>query len=347
MKKHTRQSLAALAMTLAAFGAQAEDKELNLYVWSEYIPEDVIEAFTKETGIEVNLTTYESNEAMYAKLKLTNGAGYDIVLPSTYYISMMQKDGLLQKLDKQKLGNMKNLDPALLDKSYDKGNHYSVPYFWGSTSIGVNAEEIDPKTITSWKDLFKPEFKGRLLLTDDVREVFQIGLALNGHSANTTDEAQIKQAYETLKPLIANTQVFNSDAPRLPYLSGDVDIGMIWNGEVYMANNEGGNLAYIYPKEGAIFWVDSFAVPSHAEHPDAAHRFINYMMRPEVAKACVEYVGYATPNLPGKALLPDELKNSPVIFPDAATVAKGEFQTDVGDAIGLYESYWTKLKTGQ
>ncbi|WKE67313.1 extracellular solute-binding protein [Gallaecimonas kandeliae] len=347
MNKQARQALLALAMGAAAFGAQAADKTLNLYVWSEYIPEEVIDNFTKDTGIEVNLTTYESNEAMFAKLKLTEGAGYDVVVPSTYYISLMQKDGLIQKLDKSKLANFKNLDPALLNKAYDPGNQYSVPYFWGSTAIGVNTDDIDPKAITSWKDLFKPEYKGKLLLTDDVREVFQIGLKLNGYSANSTDPEQIKKAYETLKPLVANTQVFNSDAPRMPYLSGDVDIGMIWNGEVYMANKEGGKLAYVYPKEGAIFWVDSFAVPSHAEHPDAALQFINYMMRPQVAKACVEYVGYATPNVPGRALLPDELKNSPVIFPSKDIVAKGEFQTDVGDAISLYESYWTKLKTGK
>lgn len=346
MNKEIRRGALALMLGLSAFAAQAQDKELNLYVWSEYIPDDVIENFTKETGIEVNVTNYESNEAMFAKLKLTNGAGYDVVVPSTYYISVMSKDGLLQKIDKSKLDNFKNLDPALLNKPYDPNNQYSVPYFWGSTAIGVNADEIDPKTITTWKDLFKPEYKGRLLLTDDVREVFQIGLTLNGFSANTTDPKEIEKAYETLKPLVANTQVFNSDAPRLPYLSGDADIGMIWNGEVYMANKEGGNLAYVYPKEGAIFWVDSFAIPSHAEHTEAALKFINYMMRPEVAKECVEYVGYATPNLPGKALLPDALKNSKVIFPDKATVDKGQFQTDVGDAIGIYEKYWTKLKTG-
>ncbi|WP_115718674.1 extracellular solute-binding protein [Gallaecimonas mangrovi] len=346
MRKQLGRALFAMALGLSAFAAKADDKQLNLYVWSEYIPQDVIDNFTKETGIEVNVTTYESNEAMFAKLKLTKGAGYDVVVPSTYYISMMSKDGLLKKLDKSQLPNLKNLDPNLLNKEYDPGNQYSVPYFWGSTAIGVNADDIDPKTIHSWKDLFDPKYKGRLLLTDDVREVFQIGLTLNGYSANSTDPKQIEKAYETLKPLVANTQVFNSDAPRLPYLSGDVDIGMIWNGEVYMANKEGGHLAYIYPKEGAIFWVDSFAIPSHAEHTTAALKFINYMMRPEVAKECVEYVGYATPNLAGKALLPDALKNSKVIFPDKETVDKGQFQTDVGPAISIYEKYWTKLKTG-
>ncbi|WP_406667854.1 extracellular solute-binding protein [Gallaecimonas sp. GXIMD1310] len=338
-------SAATLALSVS-LSAHASDKQLNLYTWSEYIPQDVLNQFTKETGIEVNVTTYESNEAMFAKLKLTHGKGYDVVVPSTYYISMMAKDGLLQKLDKSALSNFKNLDPSLLNKSYDPANQYSVPYFWGSTAIGVNADVIDPKTITSWKDLFNPKYKGQLLLTDDVREVFQIGLVLNGYSANATSEAQIKQAYETLKPLVANTQVFNSDAPRMPYLSGDVNIGMIWNGEAYMANQEGGHIAYIYPKEGAIFWIDSFAIPSGAEHVTAANKFINFMMRPEVAKACVEYVGYATPNVPGRALLPKKLRDSSIIFPDKETVAKGQFQTDVGDAIGIYEKYWTKLKTG-
>jgi spermidine/putrescine transport system substrate-binding protein len=144
-----------------------------------------------------------------------------------------------------------------------------------------------------------------------------------------------------------NVLVFNSDAPREPYLAGDVDLGMIWNGEVIQARDEGVDLEYVYPDEGAVFWVDSFVVPAGAENVDEAHAFIDFMLRPDIAKACVEYVGYATPNLAAIELLDEETRNDPVIFPSAEIVANGEFQTDVGDAIELYNRYWEMLKVGR
>ena len=325
---------------------QAAEK-LVFYNWSEYLPEGVLEQFTKETGIEVDYTTFESNEVMYSKLKLQKGKGYDVVVPSTYYIAKMRAEGLLQPLDKSKLSGLKNLNSALLDKPYDPGNQYSVPYLWGSTGIGINTESLDKSTITSWADLWDPKWKNKLLLTDDVREVFHMALKINGHSANSTNPDEIRQAYEKLQQLMPNVLVFNSDAPREPYMAGDVDLGMIWNGEVIMAQEEMPDLDYVYPKEGAIFWVDSFAIPAGSTNVEAAHKFIDFMLRPDIAKLCSEEIGYATPNLKGYELLDEEVRNNKIIFPDAATVANGEFQTDVGDALKLYNDYWEKLKTGK
>lgn len=141
--------------------------------------------------------------------------------------------------------------------------------------------------------------------------------------------------------------VFNSDAPREPFLAGDVSLGMIWNGEVVMAQEEEDAIQYVYPDEGAVFWVDSFVIPAGAMNVDAAHRFIDFMMRPEIAQACVEYVGYATPNKAALELLDEETRTNPVIFPSAEVVENGEFQTDVGDAIKLYNKYWEMLKVGR
>ncbi|MGB3622512.1 extracellular solute-binding protein [Ketobacter sp. MCCC 1A13808] len=326
--------------------AQAADK-LVVYNWSEYIPEGVLEKFTKETGIEVDYSTYESNEVMYSKLKLQKGKGYDIVVPSTYYISKMGKEGLLQPIDKSKLSNLKNLNPTLMNKEYDPDNKYSVPYLWGSTGIGINVSSVDPKSITSWADLWDPKWKNKLLLTDDVREVFHMALKINGHSANSTDPEEIKQAYEKLKQLMPNVLVFNGDAPREPFMAGDVSLGMIWNGEVIMAQEEDPDIQYIYPAEGAAFWVDSFAIPSGAANAVAAHKFIDFMMRPEIAKLSSEEIGYATPNLAGLKLLEPSVRENKTIFPDEAIVAKGDFQTDVGEAMKLYNDYWQKLKAGQ
>lgn len=344
MKHAVRLTLGLLAAVPLAASAAGQ---VVVYNWSEYIPEDVLEQFTEETGIEVVYSTYESNEVMYSKLQLQNNKGYDVVFPSTYYVSKMAREGRLLALDQGKLPNLKNLDPTILDKDYDPGNRFSLPYFWGSTGIGVNADDIDPDTIHSWEQLWDPKYERSLLLTDDVREVFHVALSINGHSPNTTDPAEIEQAYQKLKDLMPNVLVFNSDAPREPFLAGDVSLGMIWNGEVIMAREEDEAIRYVYPDEGAVFWVDSFVIPSGAENVDEAHAFIDFMLRPEVAKACVEYVGYATPNRAALELLDEGTRDDPVIFPPAEIVARGEFQTDVGEAIELYNTYWEMLKVGR
>ncbi len=335
------------SLLLALSGAADAAGKLVVYNWSEYIPEGVIERFTKETGIEVDYSTYESNEVMYSKIQLQKGKGYDIVVPSSYYIDRMRSEGLLHKIDKSRLTNFKHLYRTLLDKPYDPDNQYSVPYLWGSTGIAVNAAVIEPGSIKRWADLWDPRWKGQLLLTDDVREVFHMALKINGHSANSTDPEEIRLAYEKLKELMPNVLVFNSDAPREPYMAGDVNLGMIWNGEAVMAQQEMPDIRYVYPEEGTIFWVDSFAIPAGAENLDEAHAFIDFMLRPEIAKLCSEEIGYATPNLAGVKLLDAEIRNNPTIYPDRQVFVNGEFQSNVGDSLRLYNEYWEKLKTGR
>lgn len=342
-----KQAFWCVVLWLWAGYAMAAGKVV-VYNWAEYIPQGVVEAFEQETGIKVEYSTYENNEVMYAKLKLQQGKGYDVVVPSTYLVAKMRDEGLLQKLDHGKLTNFKNLDKNLLDKPYDPGNQYSIPYLWGSTGIAVNAKEVDPASITGWADLWDAKWQGKLLLTDDVREVFHMALKKNGFSTNTTNQDEIKTAYEDLQKLMPNVRVFNADAPREPFLAGDVSIGMIWSGEASMAQKENPDIKYIYPKEGAAFWVDSFAIPSGAENVDNAHKFIDYMLRPEVGKKVVEELAYSTPNAAALVLLPEALRNDPVVVPPAELVAKGEFQDDVGNAIiGIYNSYWDKLKSGR
>ncbi|MCB2217025.1 extracellular solute-binding protein [Desulfofustis glycolicus] len=335
-----------LCTLLCAFPASAAEK-VYIYNWTEYIPDTVLRQFTAETGIEVIYTTYDSNETMYAKLKLVDDDGYDLVVPSTYYVNKMGREDMLVALDHELLPHLGDLDPNLMDRPFDPGNVYSIPYMWGSTGIGVNSNEILPETIDSWQDLWKPEFKGRLLLQDDMREVFHMALKIKGYSSNSRDPEQIEQAYQLLRELMPNVLLFNSDSPRLPYLAGEVSIGMIWNGEAWMAQQENPAIVYIYPQEGAAFWVDSFVIPKGARNIENAHAFIDFMLRPEIAKICVEENGYATPVLGAIALLDEEVRSSPVIFPAARIVENGEFQTDVGEALPIYQQYWEKLRTGQ
>ena len=340
------QSAIAAALVMLAGAVQADGK-LVVYNWAEYIPDGILADFEKETGIKVEYSTYENNEVMYSKLKIQKGKGYDIVVPSTYLVSKMRDEGLLQKVDKTKLSNFKNLMPDLLNKPYDPNNDYSVPYLWGSTGIGVNSEEIDPSTVSKWVDLWDTKWKNKLLLVDDVREAFGMALQKNGHSVNTKNPDEIKQAYEDLQKLMPNVRVFNADAPREPFLAGDVNLGMIWSGEANMAQKENDKIQYIYPKEGSGFWVDSFTIPAGAENVENAHKFIDYMLKPEVGKKVVEQLGYSTPNKEVKALVETKLQNNPIIFPPSDILSKAEFQQDVGDAIKLYNDYWEKLKTGK
>lgn len=346
MRNMIKHILVALPILLVAFQALASDK-VYVYNWTEYLPEDVLEQFTKETGIEVIYSTYDSNETMYAKLKLIKDDGYDVVFPSTYFVSKMGSEGMLQPLDHSLLPNAKNLDPAVMNKPYDPDNTYSVPYMWGSTGIGLNTGMIEKDTVTSWKDLWRPEFKGQLLLQDDMREVFHMALKIKGYSSNSTDPKEIEEAYLLLKELMPNVLLFNSDSPRLPYLAGEVNVGMIWNGEAWMAQEENPEIAYIYPKEGANFWVDSFVIPKTARNPGSAHAFINFMLRPDIAKVCVEENGYATPVRDALPLLEENVRSSRTIFPPQEIVNQGEFQKDVRDALQIYQQFWEKLRTGQ
>lgn len=322
-------------------------QKVVIYNWTEYIPEDVLQAFTKETGIDVEYATYESNEAMYSKLKLLDGKGYDLAVPSTFYVEKMRKEGLIQPINKSLLSNYGNLDEALLNKPYDPDNAYSVPYLWGSTSIAVNGDDVDASAITSWADLWKPEYAGKLMIMDDVRDNFYVGLRVAGFQNNTVDETEISAAYEKLKELWPSIKVINSDSPKSPLIRGEVSIGAIWNGEAYMAQEELPNLTYIYPEEGAVLWVDSFVIPKGAENLENAHKFIDFMLRAESAKAAIEELGYAAPNVPGIALLDEDLRNNKIVFPDKSDIAKGSYHQDLGDAVLIYEKYWELLKAGR
>lgn len=326
--------------------AIAAEKELYFYNWSEYIPSDVLEKFTKETGIKVIYSTYESNESMYAKLKMHSG-GYDLVVPSTYYVQKMRDEGMLQKINKEKLTHFSGIDPNNLNKPFDPNNEYSIPYIWGATGIGVNTESIKAGSVNAWADLWDPKYKGQLLMMDDAREFFHIALKKLGFSANTTNPDEIKAAYLELKKIMPNVLVFNSDSPGNPYISGDVELGMLWNGSAYSARTEEAPIDIVWPKDGAIFWMDSLSIPANAKNTDAAHQMINFLLRPENAAKIAVEIGYPTPIKAAYPLLPKDFINNPSVYPPQDVMENGEWQNSVGKANVLYEQYFQKLKAGQ
>ena len=325
----------------------AEPQTLVVYNWAEYLPKKVLQQFTQETGIKVRYSTYDSNEAMYAKVKTVKGAGYDLLVPSTYYVDRMRREGLLQKLDKARLSHFGNLNPRLLNQSYDPNNDYSIPYLWGTTGIAYNADKIPPGQLTSWAELWDPAYKNKLLLLNDMREVFSMGLKVLGYSINSTDENQIRAAYEKLMELMPNVRVFDAESPKTKFLAREVTAGMLWNGEAYMASRENPQIRYVYPKEGVMMWMDNLVISAGARNVEGAHRFIDFVLRPDIAQQISEEVGYSSPNLAAIQWLPEKVRNNSTVYPSDADLKNVEFQTDVGAALSIYDQYWQRLKTGR
>lgn len=327
--------------------AQAKPERLVVYSWSDYLPQSVLDQFAKETGIKVVNATFESNEAMYIKVKLMKGKGYDVILPSTYFIDLMSAEGLISKLDHDKLPNLSNIDPSLMDQTYDPGNQYSVPFMWGSTGLMFNSRHVDPAGVRSWKDMLRPEFKGKVILSDDMRDSMGVALKARGHSANTLEKAELDDAYEFLRALKPSVRVFDVTASKQAFVSEEVHIGLIWNGDAILASRENPDLRFVYPEEGVLLWVDSFAITSASTNKDNAHKFINFMLRPEIAKACVEAFPYSTPNMPARKMLSQELQESRVANPWPEDLKNSEFILSVGKTLAIYEKLWEKIKTNR
>ncbi|WP_320171742.1 extracellular solute-binding protein [Maridesulfovibrio sp.] len=334
-------------LLLLAVSSSAFAGDLILYNWSEYMPREVLEQFTKETGIKVKEVTYDSNEAMFTKIKMVKDHGYDLVVPSTDFVIRMSAEGLLLPLDKSKLPNFSNLDKRFIDRDFDKGNKYSVPYFWGSSGIAVNTDFVPLNKVKSIKDLLDPALKGRILLLNDLRGVFAIALKANGYSVNDRDPEHVKAAYEFLQKLLPSVKVFDSDSPKQAMLSNEAMVGQLWNGEAYVANQENPSIKYVYPQEGYSLWMDHLAIPRGARNIEEAHKFINFILRPDVAAKIASELGYSSPNAEAVKLLPEKMRKNPISYPDDEILARGEFEVGLGDATPMYEKYWLKLKTAE
>lgn len=345
MNRMMHAVLTLVALLLMATTASAATKVLNLYIWSEYIPDEVIADFTKKTGIKVKLSTYDSNEAMYAKVKLV-GKGYDLVVPSSDFVGLMRREGLLLPIDTKKIANFTQVDPRFTNQSFDPNNTYSVPYMWGSTSLAVNTAQLPAGTVEKSIDLWKPELKDKLVLPNDQREVIGIGLKVLGYSINETNPDHLRQAFEKLQGLMPNVRVFDSDSPKQALLSGEVAAGLVYNGEAYVANGENPAIQYIYPAEGFSLWLDSFCIPKGAAHVEEALQFIDFVLSAKVSATISEAMGYSSPNPQAVTLLPEKMQKNIIVNPSASMVAKGEFLDSLDEkTLKIYEDYWVKLKT--
>ena len=326
--------------------------ELNLFVWTEYFPQDMLDCFELVYDIKLNRDEYSSNEEMYAKLS-AGGAAYDLTQPTDYIVPLMIRQGLLQELDHAKMPNMKNFDEAWMNHDFDPGNKYSVPYLAGTDAIVVNTDAVEnvPK---SWADLWKPEYAGRMVFLDDSRTVIGLTLLTLGYDVNTKDPDQLNEAKAKLAELVPNIKLFDSDSPKTALIAGDVDLGMTWTFEALAAQKEVPSIQYIYPTEGAILWQDNWVMLKDAAHPDAAYAWLNYIMQGDVFWLTLIDYTYTNPNNAAlefaKANHTDvytAYADSPITNPPPEVIANGHGIQDVGDATPLYDDIWVEVKGGQ
>jgi len=323
--------------------------EFNLYAWSEYVPQQLLDDFTANTGIKVNYDTYSSNEEMLAKLQ-AGASGYDLVIPSDYMVVAMLKLGLLDPLDMTKITNFGNIDPQFTNQYYDPGNKYTVPYMWGTTAMAYNKTNVpfEPK---SWADLWDPAFANKLVLLDDSREVPGMALQVLGFDKNSTNPDELEQAKQKLIELKPNILLFNSDDPETPLITGEAWAGLVYNGNAALGHAEDENILYICPTEGCGLWFDNLAMPKDAPHPDAAMAFINHVLDPKESVLITAEFPYSNPNAAAlEYLKTSDAEAYAAYMGYAATNPSPEFLKaavpvkDVAEATRLYDELWTDFK---
>ncbi len=325
-------------------GGSAEKKTLNLFIWSNYVSDESLKEFEKESNIKVSVTQYASNEELLAKLQ-AGATGYDVVVPSDYMVTVMIKLGLLEPLNASLIPNKAKLDSQFLGKEYDPRNEYSLPYSWASTGIAYN-KRFFPEGVKSWKEFFEnPKLKGHIGLLDDTREVFAVALKVAGHSLNSVDEKELKEAQAFLIKNKGSVKAFLSDSMEA-ITSGEVWATQMYSSDALQAKAKTkGIVEYISPEEGGTFSIDNLVIPKSAQNKDGAHKLINYLISLENSRRFVQKI-YAGPVLTEtKGHLPQELQNNSALFPPKSTLDKLEMLKDLGAATAVYDRLWTELKT--
>jgi spermidine/putrescine transport system substrate-binding protein len=344
MKKIAIMVLAlALLLTGFAYAENTEEKLLRVYTWTDYIDAETIAGFTAETGIAVEYVSFASNEEMFLKLQANGASEYDIVLASDYVLSMARKEGLLLELDKALLTNYENLNPAYLGQYYDPDSAYTIPYSVGSPMIVYNPDMVEGE-ITSFDDLWDPQFKDSLCLLDDARVMIAAVLKTLGYSYNTTDEAQLAEAKEKLFALKENVRVLDYDTAYTYVLSGEVAAAYLFTPFVLIAQMENPNLVAVFSEEGIGYGIDSLVIPANAPHPTNAHLFLDYLMRPEVAAHVAEWQLYINPNQASEAQVDPALQAFAALNIPADLLETAEFIMDVGAYESVYQDIWMEFK---
>ena len=334
-------------LTICGCGGKKSAQKLTVYNWGQYMDPKVIDMFEKETGIEVTYTEFDTNETMYPVV--ANGQGqYDVVCPSDYMIQKMIGQNMLAKLNTSNIPNLKYIDKEYMQKSetFDQGNQYSVPYFWGTVGILYNKKMVKGP-IDSWSVLWDKQYQDNILMQKSVRDAFGIVLKYLGYSANTTNEAEIEKAKQKLMEQKNSgvVQAYVIDEVRDKMIAGEAAIGVIYSGEALVCMEENKDLDYVIPKEGSNVWIDSWVIPKDSKHKENAEKFINFLCRPDVAAKNFEFVTYSIPSEEGRKLISNEkYRNSAIVFPDKAVLNRCEAFTYLGEKVDkIYNDKWKEL----
>ncbi len=319
-----------------------EPKELNLYCWSEYVPQDVIDRFTNQTGIKVNVENYASNEEMLAKL-LAGGGQYDLIQPSEYVIEALIKEDLLIPIDQEAVPNIKNLAPEFRNMAFDPGNKYSIPWMAGTVGIVVNTALVQDE-IATYGDVFQEKFKGNIVVLDDAREIVSWGLASQGIPVNEVTDENLEKVKPVLQSWLPLVKVYDSDSPKTALLNGDVALGVVWSGEGAILLDQDEKFKWVLPKDGAHLFVDNLAIPKTAAHPKNAQLFMNFVLRPNISKIISDEFPYLNPNAEARKLLSEEQLGNVASFPTDEELATLETFEDIGAQASKIDDLVTGLK---
>ena len=348
-----------------AVAAMASDDELNVYNWSDYIGENTIAEFEAETGIKVRYDVFDSNDILETKL-LAGRSGYDVVVPSGNFLARQVQAGAFQPLDRTKLQNWGNLSPDIMDsvaRAWDPDNRHGIVYMWGTTGIGYNVEKIAERMpdapVDSLRMLFDPDIVARFAdcgihVLDAVDEVLPAALAYIGEKPDSKDPDILRKAEPVLKAMRPHVTKFHSSEYINALANGDICLAFGWSGDVFQASdraveaNNGVEIAYTIPEEGALMWMDMMAIPNDAPNPEAAHLFIDYIMRPRVIAEATNYVYYANANPPSDPMIEPEIREDPAIYPTSEVMQKLYINTPYEPAEQrLINRIWTRVKTGR
>ena len=356
---------AAFSLALALPALAAEEKVLAVYNWSDYIAPDTISKFEAETGIKVTYDVYDSNETLEAKL-LAGRSGYDIVVPSFSPFMIRQiKAGVFREIDKSRLQNWENLDKEILERAQkgDPANKHGVPYLWCTTGLGYNAQKVraalgDNPPLDSLALLFDPKNAAKLAscgisLLDTAQEVFPAALLYLGKNPLSREQKDIEAAAEVVQKIRPHIRKFHSSQYINDLANGDLCLAFGFSGDVIQAKTRaedaknGVEIRYAIPKEGAMIWVDMMGIPKDAPHPENAHKFIDYILRPEVIAAVTNTVGYPNPNALATDLVAEEIREDPTIYPPEDARKKLFFDEPAeGDFERRRTRLWTRVKSG-
>ncbi len=324
---------------------------INVYNWGEYIANgtddslDVNEEFTRRTGIQVNYTTFDSNETLYSKLA-GGGADYDVIIPSDYMVSKLIDENMLAELDFSNIPNFQYIDERFRDPEYDPGSRYSVPYTWGVVGLFYNTDYIEEE-ITSWTALWDDRYAGKILMFDNPRDSFAIAQFLLGQSLNTTEESDWAEAAALLKQQKPLVQAYVMDRIFDKMESSEAWIAPYYSGDAAILVDNSDSIRFVVPEEGTNYFVDAMCIPITSSHKAEAEEYINFLCDPEIAGANMNYVGYSTPESAAKAYMDEEMVESSLYYPDDETLARTQVFVNLPeDTSKLVDRLWAEAKMG-